>query len=117
MLYSRISTRRINTPWQQIAVHWLAVGVLMPYIDLGTAVWLKGLLVGLALALPFMLMEIPKDPKAIILNPKGILALPPLRPSLPLGNPVPHACEALLIVRIFATIWGRKVSIATLLSY
>jgi cytochrome b561 len=49
-----------------IAVHWLAVGLFMPYIDLGTAVWLKGLLVGLALALPFMVMEIPKDPKAII---------------------------------------------------
>ena len=49
-----------------IAFHWLVVGTLMPYIDLGTAVWVKGLLVGLFLAVPFMIMEIPKDPKALI---------------------------------------------------
>ena len=49
-----------------IAFHWLVVGVLMPFIDFGTAAWVKGLLVGLFLAAPFMIMEIPKDPKAII---------------------------------------------------
>ena len=49
-----------------IAFHWLVVGVLMPFIDFGTAVWVKGLLVGLFLAVPSMIMEIPKDPKAII---------------------------------------------------
>ena len=49
-----------------IAFHWLVVGVLMPFIDFGTAIWVKGLLVGLFLAVPFMIMEIPKDPKAII---------------------------------------------------
>ncbi len=37
------------------------------YIDLGTAVWVKGPLVGLFLAAPFMIMELSKDPKALIL--------------------------------------------------
>ena len=38
----------------------------MPHIDLGIAVGLTGAVVGLLLAVPFMIMEWPKDPKAIV---------------------------------------------------
>ncbi len=49
-----------------IAFHWFAVGLLMPFIELGSNVWLKGSVVGFLLAVPFMIMEIPKDIKAVI---------------------------------------------------
>lgn len=49
-----------------IAVHWVAVGFLMPFIDLGIPVGLKGVIVGVALAVPFMIMEYETEPKAVI---------------------------------------------------
>ncbi len=54
-----------HTLWA-IAFHWVAVGFLMPFIDLGIPTALKGAIVGILLAVPFMIMEFDNDPKANI---------------------------------------------------
>ncbi len=49
-----------------IAFHWMAVGFLMPFIALGIPIGLKGVIVGVALAVPFMIIEFENEPKAVI---------------------------------------------------
>jgi len=49
-----------------IGSHWIAVGALMPFIDLGTSIWLKGILVGVILTVPFIILEIQKSTNAVI---------------------------------------------------
>ncbi len=49
-----------------IGAHWLAVGLLMPHVNLGVSVWLKGIIVGVILTVPFVILEIQKSKNAII---------------------------------------------------
>lgn len=49
-----------------IGLHWIGVGGLMPFIDFGTPVWVKGLLVGVISTIPFVVLEIPKSRNAVI---------------------------------------------------
>ena len=49
-----------------IGSHWLAVGIVMPYIHLNTPIWLKGLIIGIVLTIPFIIYEIQKSKNAVI---------------------------------------------------
>jgi len=49
-----------------IGSHWVAVGALMPFIEIDAPVWLKGMLVGVVLTVPFMIYEIQQSRNAVI---------------------------------------------------
>lgn len=49
-----------------IGSHWVAVGVVMPYIELGTSIWLKGIIVGVVLTVPFIIFDMQKSKNAMI---------------------------------------------------
>ena len=49
-----------------IATHWVAAGVLMPFIDLGLATWLTGILVGVILTAPFVVLATRTSRNAVI---------------------------------------------------
>jgi hypothetical protein len=47
-------------------VHWIALGLIIPFVGWGIQPWLKGLLVAELAALPVMIIVYPKDRKALI---------------------------------------------------
>ena len=49
-----------------IATHWMGVGVLMPFVDLGLPIWLTGTLVGACLTIPFIILAVRTSRNAII---------------------------------------------------
>jgi len=49
-----------------IVIHWIGIGGIMPFLDLGAPMWVKGILVGVILTLPFIVLEIGKSRNAVI---------------------------------------------------
>ena len=49
-----------------IGSHWVAVGALMPFFEIDTPIWLKGIIVGVVLTVPFMIYEIQQSRNAVI---------------------------------------------------
>jgi hypothetical protein len=49
-----------------IEMHWIGVGALMPYIEIGMPVWVKGITVGVILTIPFVVLDIQKSRNAVI---------------------------------------------------
>lgn len=49
-----------------IGSHWVAVGALMPHVDIGVDIWLKGILVGVMLTVPFIIYEIQQSRNVVI---------------------------------------------------
>ncbi|MDH5229941.1 MAG: hypothetical protein OEZ58_07470 [Gammaproteobacteria bacterium] len=49
-----------------IASHWIAIGTLMPFIQMNVSVWLKGIVVGVVLTLPFIIYDIQQSRNAVI---------------------------------------------------
>jgi hypothetical protein len=47
-------------------VHWVALGLIIPFVHWGIDPWLKGLIIGELSAIPIMLLVYPKDKKALI---------------------------------------------------
>lgn len=47
-------------------LHWIVLGLIIPYVDWNMAPWLKGLLIAELSAVPMMILVFPQDPKAII---------------------------------------------------
>ena len=47
-------------------VHWVVLGLIIPFVDWGIEPWLKGLIIGELVAIPIMIMVYPKDKKALI---------------------------------------------------
>lgn len=47
-------------------LHWVALGLLIPFINWELKPWLTGLIVAELTAIPFMVLVFPKDPKALI---------------------------------------------------
>lgn len=49
-----------------VGIHWIGVGALMPYIEFGLPLWVKGVLVGVILTIPFIVLDIQKSRNAVI---------------------------------------------------
>jgi len=47
-------------------VHWVALGLIIPFVDWDIQPWLKGMLIAVLSTLPVMIIVFPKDRKAII---------------------------------------------------
>jgi hypothetical protein len=47
-------------------VHWVVLGLIIPYVGWDIAPWLKGALIALLTAIPIMIIVYPQDKKAII---------------------------------------------------
>jgi len=47
-------------------VHWVVLGLIIPYVHWDIAPWLKGSLIALLTAIPIMIIVYPQDRKAII---------------------------------------------------
>lgn len=47
-------------------VHYLALGLIIPFVNVDICPWLKGSLIALLTALPIMILVYPKDKKALI---------------------------------------------------
>jgi len=47
-------------------VHWVVLGLFIPYVDWEMQPWLKGVLLALLSAIPIMIIVYPKDKKALI---------------------------------------------------
>ena len=47
-------------------IHWVVLGLIIPFVDWGIAPWLKGLILGELLALPVMILLYPKDKTALL---------------------------------------------------
>jgi len=47
-------------------VHWVVLGLIIPYVSWDIAPWLKGSLIALLTAIPIMIIVYPQDRKAII---------------------------------------------------
>ncbi|GEM_PF-2934108 len=45
-------------------MHWLALGIIIPYVSWNVAPWLKGLVLAELLALPIIAMVIKEDARA-----------------------------------------------------
>jgi hypothetical protein len=48
------------------AVQWVALGLIIPYVDWNMQPWLKGLLIGEMAALPILILVFAKEPKSVI---------------------------------------------------
>jgi hypothetical protein len=53
-------------------VHWVVLGLIIPFVSWDIAPWLKGLIIGLLSALPIMIIVFPKDKKSLI--PIGVMS-------------------------------------------
>ena len=56
-------------PWRANAsafMHWVALGLVIPYVHWGIAPWLKGMLIALLFAVPILLIVTETDKKALI---------------------------------------------------
>ena len=49
-----------------IGCHWVSVGLLMPYIKMDVSTWLKGMVVGVLLTVPFIILDVQKSKNAVI---------------------------------------------------
>ncbi len=47
-------------------VHWIVLGLIIPYVNWDIQPWLKGLLIAELTAIPIMIIVYPQDPKALI---------------------------------------------------
>jgi hypothetical protein len=47
-------------------IHWIILGLIIPFVGWNMQPWLKGLLLGELSAIPIMILVFPKDPKALI---------------------------------------------------
>jgi len=47
-------------------VHWVVLGLIIPYINWDISPWLKGSIIALLSAIPIMIIVYPQDKKAII---------------------------------------------------
>ncbi len=47
-------------------VHWVVLGLIIPYVSWNIAPWFKGSLIALLTAIPIMIIIYPQDKKAII---------------------------------------------------
>ena len=47
-------------------IHWVVLGLIIPYVNWDIQPWLKGLIIALLTAIPIMIIVYPQDPKAII---------------------------------------------------
>ncbi len=47
-------------------VHWVVLGLLIPFINWDLQPWLIGLIVAELTAIPVMILVFPKDPKALL---------------------------------------------------
>ena len=47
-------------------VHWIVLGLLIPFVDWNIAPWLKGLIIGEIGVLPIMILVFPEDKKALL---------------------------------------------------
>jgi len=47
-------------------VHWVILGLIIPFVDWNIEPWLKGFILGELSAIPIMIMVYPKDKKALI---------------------------------------------------
>jgi len=47
-------------------VHYLVLGLIIPFVDWGIAPWVTGLLIAFLTAIPIMIIVYPKDKKALI---------------------------------------------------
>lgn len=47
-------------------VHWLVLGLIIPFVSWGISPWLQGLIIGELSAIPVIITQIPKDKKAIV---------------------------------------------------
>lgn len=46
--------------------HYFALGLIIPFVDVGVSPWAKGTIIALLTAIPIMIIVYPKDKKAII---------------------------------------------------
>ena len=46
--------------------HWVFLGLIIPFVSWSITSWLKGMIIGLAAAVPVLLMVAPQEKKAII---------------------------------------------------
>lgn len=49
-----------------VGFHWIGIGALMPYIQLGVPLWAKGIIVGVILTVPLIILDIQKSRNAVI---------------------------------------------------
>lgn len=49
-----------------VGIHWIGIGALMPYIELGVPLWAKGTIVGVILTVPLIVLDIQKSRNAVI---------------------------------------------------
>jgi hypothetical protein len=68
-------------------VHYLVLGIIIPYVSWGIAPWLKGSIIAFLVSIPVMILVIPKDRKALI---------PMILFSLVLGAGIGFADDVLL---------------------
>ncbi len=47
-------------------IHWIVLGLIIPYVNWDISPWLIGLLIGELTAIPIMIIVFPQDPKAVI---------------------------------------------------
>jgi len=47
-------------------VHWVALGLIIPFVHWDIQPWLKGLIIGVLMTLPVMIIVLPKDKKSLI---------------------------------------------------
>lgn len=47
-------------------VHWLVLGLIIPFVDWNIQPWLKGLIIAELFAIPVAIMTYPRDRKAIM---------------------------------------------------
>ncbi len=47
-------------------VHYVVLGLIIPFVDWGIPPWIKGMIIAELTALPVMIIVIPKDKKALI---------------------------------------------------
>ena len=47
-------------------VHWLVLGLIIPFVHWGLPPWVAGLLIGELSAIPVILMTFPQDRKALV---------------------------------------------------
>lgn len=49
-----------------VGLHWIGVGAIMPFVEIGLPIWAEGVIVGLVFTAPFIALEIPKSRNAVI---------------------------------------------------
>jgi hypothetical protein len=47
-------------------IHWIVLGLIIPFVSWEIQPWLKGLLIGELTAIPIMILVYPQDSKALI---------------------------------------------------